>query len=140
VTHPTSLEHAPLTGLRVVEFGQRIAGPHVGTLLADFGARVIKGEAPPKGLREWGRHRHHDHSLRWSVMARVTRPVALNLRTDDCRQRALELCSTADVVVENFRPGTMEKRGLGPEQIASIAATAREARIGWVPGSSRCSG
>jgi crotonobetainyl-CoA:carnitine CoA-transferase CaiB-like acyl-CoA transferase len=72
VTEETSLADGPLTGLRPVEFGQLVAGPWVGTLLADFGADVINVEAPPKGdaLREWGRHRHNDHSLWWSVMAR----------------------------------------------------------------------
>ena len=127
----TSLADGPLTGLRAVEFGQLIAGPWVGTLLADFGADVIKVEAPPKGdaLREWGRHRHNDHSLWWSVMARGKRSVALNLRTDDCRARALELCSTADVVVENFRPGTMEKWGLGPEDVHAVNPGCVYARV-----------
>jgi crotonobetainyl-CoA:carnitine CoA-transferase CaiB-like acyl-CoA transferase len=131
VTDTTSLADGPLTGLRVVEFGQLIAGPYVGTLLADFGADVIKVEAPPNGdaLREWGRHRHNDHSLWWSVMARGKRSVALNLRTDDCRRRALELCSTADVVVENFRPGTMEKWGLGPEAVHAVNPGCVYARI-----------
>jgi crotonobetainyl-CoA:carnitine CoA-transferase CaiB-like acyl-CoA transferase len=131
VTEETSLEDGPLTGLRVVEFGQLIAGPYVGTLLADFGADVIKVEAPPKGdaLREWGRHRHNDHSLWWSVMARGKRSVALNLRTDDCRRLALELCSTADVVVENFRPGTMEKWGLGPDDVHAVNPGCVYARI-----------
>jgi crotonobetainyl-CoA:carnitine CoA-transferase CaiB-like acyl-CoA transferase len=131
VTETTSLEDGPLTGLRVAEFGQLIAGPYVGTLLADFGADVIKVEAPPKGdaLREWGRHRHNDHSLWWSVMARGKRSVALNLRTDACRRLALGLCSTADVVVENFRPGTMEKWGLGPEDVHAVNAGCVYARI-----------
>jgi crotonobetainyl-CoA:carnitine CoA-transferase CaiB-like acyl-CoA transferase len=131
VTDPSSLEDGPLTGLRAVEFGQLIAGPYVGTLLADFGADVIKVEAPPKGdaLREWGRHRHNDHSLWWSVMARGKRSVALNLRTDECRRLALELCSTADVVVENFRPGTMERWGLGPEDVHAVNPGCVYARI-----------
>jgi formyl-CoA transferase len=131
VTDTTSLADGPLTGLRVVEFGQLIAGPYVGTLLADFGADVIKVEAPPNGdaLREWGRHRHNGHSLWWSVMARGKRSVALNLRTDDCRRLALELCSTADVVVENFRPGTMEKWGLGPEDVHAVNPGCVYARI-----------
>jgi crotonobetainyl-CoA:carnitine CoA-transferase CaiB-like acyl-CoA transferase len=126
-----TLADGPLTGLRVVEFGQLIAGPYVGTLLADFGADVIKVEAPPKGdaLREWGRHRHNDHSLWWSVMARGKRSVALNLRTDDCRRLALELCSTADIVVENFRPGTMEKWGLGPEDVHAVNPGCVYARV-----------
>jgi crotonobetainyl-CoA:carnitine CoA-transferase CaiB-like acyl-CoA transferase len=131
VTETPSLSDGPLTGLRVVEFGQLIAGPYVGTLLADFGADVIKVEAPPKGdaLREWGRHRHNDHSLWWSVMARGKRSVALNLRTDECRRLALELCATADVVVENFRPATMEKWGLGPEDVHGVNPGCVYARI-----------
>jgi succinyl-CoA---D-citramalate CoA-transferase len=131
VNAQTSLEDGPLTGLRVVEFGQLIAGPYVGTLLADFGVDVIKVEAPPKGdaLREWGRHRHDDHSLWSSVMARGKRSVALNLRTDDCRRLALELCSTDDVVVENFRPGTMEKWGLGPDDVHAVNPGCVYARI-----------
>jgi len=128
---PAPLRDGPLEGLRVVEFGQLIAGPYVGTLLADFGADVIKVEAPPKGdaLREWGRHRHNGHSLWWSVMARNKRSVALNLRTDDCQRRALELCSTADVVVENFRPGTMEKWGIGPEDVHAVNPGCVYARV-----------
>jgi crotonobetainyl-CoA:carnitine CoA-transferase CaiB-like acyl-CoA transferase len=131
VNDAPSLEDGPLTGLRAVEFGQLIAGPYVGTLLADFGADVIKVEAPPKGdaLREWGRHRHNDHSLWWSVMARGKRSAALNLRTDACRRLALELCSTADIVVENFRPGTMEKWGLGPEEVHAVNPGCVYARI-----------
>ena len=79
MTEEISLPDGPLTGLRVVEFGQLIAGPYVGTLLADFGADVIKVEAPPNGdaLREWGQHKHNGHSLWWSVMARGKRSVAL---------------------------------------------------------------
>jgi crotonobetainyl-CoA:carnitine CoA-transferase CaiB-like acyl-CoA transferase len=126
-----ALRDGPLSGLRAIEFGQLIAGPYVGTLLADFGADVIKVEAPPQGdaLREWGRHRHNGHSLWWSVMARNKRSVALNLRMQDCRNRALELCATADVVVENFRPGTMEKWGLGPEEVHAVNPGCVYARV-----------
>jgi crotonobetainyl-CoA:carnitine CoA-transferase CaiB-like acyl-CoA transferase len=115
------LVDGPLQGLRVIEFGQLIAGPYTGTLLGDFGADVIKIEPPPDGdaLREWGRERHNGHSLWWSVIARNKRTVALNLRTEQGQQHARELCATADVVVENFRPGTMERWGLGPEDVHS---------------------
>ena len=108
----------PLRGLRVIEFGQLIAGPYAGMLLGDFGADVIKVE-PPEGdaMREWGRDRHDGHSLWWSLMARNKRSVMLDLHTPDGRRRALELCATADVVVENFRPGTMERWGLGPDEV-----------------------
>lgn len=111
----------PLSHIRVVEFGQLLAGPYVGTLLGDFGADVVKVEPPPGGdaMRDWGRLRHNGHSLWWSVLARNKRSVGLNLRSDDGRQIAARLCDTADVVLENFRPGTMEKWGLGPEDIHS---------------------
>ena len=110
---------APLEGVRVIEFGQLIAGPCVGTLLGDFGADVVKVEPPEHGdaLREWGRARHNGHSLWWSVLARNKRSVALNLRDARDQGVALALCAAADVVVENFRPGTMERWGLGPEHV-----------------------
>jgi crotonobetainyl-CoA:carnitine CoA-transferase CaiB-like acyl-CoA transferase len=109
----------PLEGLRVVEFGQLLAGPYVGTLLGDFGADVVKVEAPPAGdpMRDWGRLRHNGHSLWWSVLGRNKRSVTLNLRTERGQGLALELCARADVLVENFRPGTMEKWGLGPAEV-----------------------
>jgi succinyl-CoA---D-citramalate CoA-transferase len=109
----------PLDGIRVIEFGQLLAGPYVGTLLGDFGADVIKIEAPPAGdpMRDWGRLRHNDHSLWWSVLARNKRSVALNLREPEGQRIAGELAAQADVVLENFRPGTMEKWGLGPEDV-----------------------
>jgi crotonobetainyl-CoA:carnitine CoA-transferase CaiB-like acyl-CoA transferase len=110
---------APLAGLRVIEFGQLLAGPYVGTLLGDFGAEVIKVEAPPKGdpMRDWGRLRHNGHSLWWSVLSRNKRVVALNLREERGQQLAIAQAAGADVVLENFRPGTMERWGLGPEQV-----------------------
>ena len=109
----------PLTGLRVAEFGQLLAGPYVGTLLGDFGADVIKVEAPGgDAMRDWGRLRHKDHSLWWSVLARNKRSVALDLRSEEGQRIAGDLCASADVVLENFRPGTMEKWGLGPEEVA----------------------
>ncbi len=109
----------PLSGLRAIEFGQLLAGPFTGTLLGDFGADVIKIEAPGDGdaMRDWGRLRHNDHSLWWSILARNKRSVALNLREERGQEIARELAATADVVLENFRPGTMEKWGLGPEDI-----------------------
>jgi crotonobetainyl-CoA:carnitine CoA-transferase CaiB-like acyl-CoA transferase len=121
----------PLAGLRVVEFGQLLAGPYVGTLLGDFGADVVKVEAPPQGdpMRDWGRLRHNDHSLWWSVLARNKRSVTLNLRTERGQQLARDLAATADVVVENFRPGTMEKWGLGPDDVHQRNPNAIYARV-----------
>ena len=80
---PRICEDGPLQGVRVVEFGQLLAGPFVGTLLGDFGAEVIKVEPPPAGdaMRDWGRLRHRDHSLWWSILARNKRSVTLNLRS-----------------------------------------------------------
>ncbi|MDX6619030.1 MAG: succinyl-CoA---D-citramalate CoA-transferase, partial [Gaiellales bacterium] len=118
----TDLSRGPLTGLRAIEFGQLLAGPFVGTLLGDFGADVIKVEAPPDGdpMREWGRLRHNDHSLWWSVLSRNKRSVSLNLREARGQEIAAELCATADVIVENFRPGTMERWNIGPEQVHAV--------------------
>src|SRR3954470_21505625 len=109
----------PLKGVRAIEFGQLLAGPYTGTLLGDFGADVIKIEAPGDGdaMRDWGRLRHKDHSLWWSILARNKRSVALNLREPDGQRIAAELATTADIVLENFRPGTMEKWGLGPQDL-----------------------
>ena len=103
----------------MIEFGQLLAGPYVGTLLGDFGAEVIKIEAPPAGdpMRDWGRLRHNDHSLWWAVLARNKRSVALNLRERRGQELAAGLAATADVVLENFRPGTMERWALGPEHV-----------------------
>jgi crotonobetainyl-CoA:carnitine CoA-transferase CaiB-like acyl-CoA transferase len=121
----------PLTGLRVIEFGQLLAGPYVGTLLGDFGADVVKIEAPPGGdaMRDWGRLRHNDHSLWWSILARNKRSVTLNLREPEGQQIAMRLCESADIVLENFRPGTMEKWGLGPEDVHAKNPRAVYARV-----------
>lgn len=112
-----SAGRAPLSGLRAIEFGQLLAGPFTGTLLGDFGADVIKVEAPGDGdaMRDWGRLRHKDRSLWWSILARNKRSVALNLREPEGQRIAADLAASADIVLENFRPGTMEKWGLGPE-------------------------
>src|ERR687890_1762416 len=96
------LGDGPLSGLRVVEFGQLLAGPYVGTLLGDFGADVVKVEAPPAGdpMRDWGPLRHNDHTLWWSILARNKRSVTLNLREAEGQQVARQLADTADVVLE----------------------------------------
>jgi crotonobetainyl-CoA:carnitine CoA-transferase CaiB-like acyl-CoA transferase len=125
------MAEAPLSGLRVVEFGQLLAGPYVGTLLGDFGADVVKVEAPPAGdpMRDWGRLRHNDHSLWWSILARNKRSVTLNLRTERGQALAADLAAGADVVLENFRPGTMEKWSLGPEAVHARNPGAIYARV-----------
>jgi crotonobetainyl-CoA:carnitine CoA-transferase CaiB-like acyl-CoA transferase len=125
------LEHGPLQGLEVVEFGQLLAGPYVGTLLGDFGARVVKVEPPPDGdaMREWGRLRHNDHSLWWSSLARNKQSVTLNLREPEGQEIAGRLAARADVVLENFRPGTMDRWSLGPEDVHAINPRAVYARV-----------
>jgi succinyl-CoA---D-citramalate CoA-transferase len=125
------LADGPLTGLRALEFGQLLAGPYVGTLLGDFGADVVKIEAPGAGdaMRDWGRLRHNDHSLWWSILARNKRSVTLNLREEEGQQIAMRLCESADVVLENFRPGTMEKWGLGPDDVHARNPRAVYARV-----------
>ncbi len=114
--------HSPLEGVRVVEMGSLLAGPFCGQLLADFGAEVIKVEPPGKGdpMREWGRHRKNGHTLWWPIIARNKKSVTLNLREQEGQELARELISGADVVVENFRPGTMERWGLGYEDLSEI--------------------
>jgi crotonobetainyl-CoA:carnitine CoA-transferase CaiB-like acyl-CoA transferase len=126
-----ALADGPLQGLRVVEFGQLLAGPYVGTLLGDFGAEVVKIEAPPGGdaMRDWGRLRHNDHSLWWSILARNKQSVTLNLREAEGQAIARRLCERADVVLENFRPGTMEKWGLGPDDVHATNPRAIFARV-----------
>jgi crotonobetainyl-CoA:carnitine CoA-transferase CaiB-like acyl-CoA transferase len=121
----------PLHGLRAIEFGQLLAGPYTGTLLGDFGADVIKIEAPGAGdaMRDWGRLRHNDHSLWWTILARNKRSVTLNLREKRAQDIAADLAASADIVLENFRPGTMEKWGLGPEDIHARNPQAIYARV-----------
>jgi formyl-CoA transferase len=112
VVHDTT---GALTGFRVLELGTLIAGPFCGRLLADHGADVIKVEAPdrPDPLRVWGQAEEDGHHFFWTVHARNKRCVTLDLRRAAGRELFLELVATADVVVESFRPGTLERWGLG---------------------------
>ncbi|MFC0040189.1 CaiB/BaiF CoA transferase family protein [Actinomadura rayongensis] len=107
----------PLAGLRVLELGSLIAGPYAGRILADFGAEVIKIEDPgrPDPLREWGAARHRGRTLWWSVQSRNKRLVTLDLRSAEGRDALLTLVESSDVLVENFRPGTLERWGLAPD-------------------------
>ena len=106
----------PLKGLRVVEMGQLIAGPFCGQLLGDMGAEVVKIEPPGKGdpMREWGRG---EHPLWWEVIARNKQSVSADLRTPEGRDLARRLIDRADILIENFRPGTLEGWGLSPERL-----------------------
>ncbi|MEV0729315.1 CoA transferase [Polymorphospora sp. NPDC050346] len=112
----------PLTGVRVVEAGVLLAGPFCGQLLGDFGAEVIKVEEPANGdpMRQWGREKPHGKSLWFPVVARNKKSVTCNLRVPDGQRVMRELLAHADVFVENFRPGTLERWGLGPEQLHEI--------------------
>lgn len=107
----------PLEGLRVIEMGQLLAGPFTGTILAYFGAEVIKVE-PPGGdpIRGW-REVRDGTSLWYRSLGRNKKSVTLDLKSEQGRELVMKLLQTADVVVENFRPGLMEKWGLGPEQV-----------------------
>ena len=108
----------PLAGVKVLELGQLIAGPFATAFLAWFGAEVIKVEPPGTGdpLRTW-RVVHNGTSLWWHLMARNKKCVTLNLRVPDGQKIARELAKKVDVVIENFRPGTLEKWGLGYEEL-----------------------
>ncbi|WP_309662424.1 CoA transferase [Sphingomonas sp.] len=104
----------PLKDIRVVEMGQLIAGPFCGQLLGDMGAEVIKIEPPGKGdpMRDWGRG---EHALWWEVVARNKKSVTANLREAEGQELARRLIAKADILIENFRPGTLERWGLSPE-------------------------
>lgn len=112
----------PLSGVRVIELGQLIAGPFCGQLLGDFGAEVIKVEAPdrPDPARDWGAVKVNDESVFWAIIARNKKSLTLNLRLEKGQDILKRLVGTADVLVENFRPGTLEKWGLSPEVLHQI--------------------
>ena len=108
-----------LAGIRVIELGQLIAGPFCGQLLGDMGADVIKVEPPGKGdpMRDWGRG---DAKLWWEVVARNKRSVSANLRVAEGQALVRRLAEHADILIENFKPGTCEKWGLGPDALHAI--------------------
>lgn len=109
----------PLAGLKVLELGQLIAGPFAGKTLADFGAEVIKIEPPGTGdpLRQW-RLLHNGTSVWWQVQSRGKKSVVLDLRTPEGRADVARLAAECDVLIENFKPGTLEKWGLGFEELS----------------------
>lgn len=112
----------PLSDIRVLETGTLLAGPFCGQLLGDHGAEVIKLEDPGRGdpMRQWGRERPYGKSLWWPVVARNKKSVTCNLRHPDGQALARELAARADVLVENFRPGTLERWGLGYDELAAL--------------------
>ncbi|MEU6137346.1 CaiB/BaiF CoA-transferase family protein [Nocardioides sp. NPDC047086] len=117
-----STSTGPLAGLRALEMGQLIAGPFCGQLLGDLGADVIKLEDPTSGdpMRQWGRERPQGQSLWWSVVGRNKRSVTCNLRTREGQDIARRLAERADILIENFRPGTLERWGLGYDDLAAV--------------------
>ncbi len=110
-----------LTGLKVVELGQLIAGPFAAKTLADFGADVVKIETPKTGdpLRKW-RLLKDGTSVWWQVQSRNKRSVALDLKDEAAQEIVRQLVKDADVLIENFRPGAMEGWGLGPDELLAI--------------------
>ena len=121
---PTPGSAGPLAGLKVIELGQLIAGPFAAKTLADFGADVIKIEAPEGGdpLRGW-RLIKDGTSVWWQVQSRNKRSLALNLKDPEAQEIVRQLAQSADVLIENFRPGAMEGWGLGPDVL--LAANPR---------------
>lgn len=108
-----------LSGVKVVELGQLIAGPFCGQLLGDMGADVVKIEPPGAGdpMRQWG---NGQHKVWWQVIGRNKRSVTANLRVAEGQELARRLLADADIMIENFKPGTVEKWGLGPEELHKI--------------------
>ncbi len=113
------MDNKPLRGIRVLEVGQLLAGPFAGTLLAYFGAEVIKVEPPGEGdpIRGWRLLDNDGTSFWWRSLGRNKKSLTLNLRSPEGREVLGKLLDDADVLIENFKPGTMEKWGLGPEAI-----------------------
>ncbi|HYD61957.1 MAG TPA: CaiB/BaiF CoA-transferase family protein [Noviherbaspirillum sp.] len=117
----TTGKGSPLAGVKVIELGTLIAGPYAGALLAQFGAEVIKVESPGDGdpLRKW-RKLHNGTSLWWYSQSRNKKSITVNLKSPEGQQIVRDLVKDADIVIENFRPGTLESWGLGWEQLSAI--------------------
>lgn len=135
--NPTSMEDrsdstsAPLAGVRVIDLSRLVAGNQLTMLLGDFGAEVIKVERPDHGdtLRHW---RIAGQSLYWEVYGRNKKSVTLDLKTDHGKEQLLKLVASANVLVESFRPGTLEKLGLSPAQLHQVNNKLLIVRIsGW---------
>jgi formyl-CoA transferase len=109
----------PLAGLRVVEMGQLIAGPFCGQLLGDMGADVVKIEAPGQGdpMRQWGQR---GFPLFWEILGRNKRTVSADLRKPEGQDLARRLIAQADILIENFRPGTLEGWNLAPAELHAL--------------------
>ena len=122
MTTPIQPGSGPLAGLRVLELGTLLAGPFCGQLLGDFGAEVIKIEPPNQGdpMRVWGREKAGGKSLWWPVVARNKKAITLDLRQAAGQALLRDLVKQSDFLLENFRPGTMEKWGLGWPELSAI--------------------
>ncbi|CAO3652050.1 unnamed protein product [Cunninghamella blakesleeana] len=121
-TTPATPLPKPLSGIKVLELGQLIAGPFCGSILGYYGAEVIKIEPPKTGdpLRKW-RYLDEDGQSPWfRSLARNKKSVCLDLKSEKGRKLVKQLAETSDVLIENFKPGTMEKWGLGPDDLYSI--------------------
>lgn len=119
---PIEFTHGALSDLRVVELGTLLAGPFCGQLLGDMGAEVIKVEAPKLGdpMRHWGRLDPDGASLWWPVISRNKKSITLDLRRREGQELLKELAANCDFLIENFRPGTMEKWGLDYEALSAV--------------------
>ncbi len=115
--HPSP--SGPLKGLKAIELGSTVAGPFCGRLLADFGCEVIKVEQAEGDAVRSLSHRHKGRSLYNASIQRGKRVISLNLRTDKGRDLVKQLCKSADIIIENFRPGTLEKWGLGYDVLSA---------------------
>jgi len=111
----------PLEGVKILELGNLVAAPYAGKLFAEFGAEVIKVEEPTNGdpLRNW-RVMHNDTSVWWYVQSRNKKSVTINLRDPEGQEIVKSLIGKADVVLENFKPGTLERWGLGFEELQKV--------------------
>ncbi|WID98625.1 CaiB/BaiF CoA-transferase family protein [Bosea vestrisii] len=126
--HARTMPEGALSDLKVLELGSMLAGPFVGSMLGDFGARVIKVEKPgkPDALREWPPHKD-GVALWWKTMARNKHVITLDISRPEAREIALRLIGESDIVIENFRPGTLERWGFDPAELSK-----RFPRIVWV--------
>ncbi len=118
-SHGEAEASGPLVGVRILELGTLIAGPFAGRLLGDLGAEVIKIERPgaPDPLRHWGQAEYKGRSLWWAVQSRNKKCVTMDLRSERGKELFLQLVEQSDVVAENFRPGTLERWGLGFDRL-----------------------
>ena len=117
-----NFKRGPLSDLRVIEMGTLLAGPFCGQLLGDMGAEVIKVEPPGQGdpMRNWGRQKAGEPSLWWPVVARNKKAITLDMRQEEGQSILKDLVKNADFLLENFRPGTLEKWNCGYEELAKI--------------------